>query len=201
MNNFFTKIQAWLCKLLKCDCPTCGDHLLGAARPKPHPHPPIHPQPDPTPVPFSGGVLDVHFSPEGGCTDAAVKVLNAAKTQILVQAYSFTSQPIADALVEAKKRGVDVQVILDKKDHNGHGELGQHVKDGGVRVVLDGRHAIAHNKVMVVDGVTVITGSFNFTFAAEHHNAENLLVIHNCKMLADKYITNWQNHFAHSEAM
>ena len=63
---------------------------------------------------------------------------------------------------------------------------------------IDSAHAIAHNKVMIIDGETLITGSFNFTRAAEESNAENLLVIHD-KPLAVKYLRNWQDHARHSE--
>ena len=61
----------------------------------------------------------------------------------------------------------------------------------GIPVKIDAKHAIAHNKVMIIDGETVITGSFNFTKAAEENNAENLLRIHD-KKLAERYIGNWQ---------
>ena len=63
---------------------------------------------------------------------------------------------------------------------------------------IDAKHAIAHNKVMIIDGETVITGSFNFTKAAEENNAENLLVIHDRK-LASIYTKNWQEHERHSD--
>ena len=69
----------------------------------------------------------------------------------------------------------------------------------GIPVKIDAKHAIAHNKVMVIDDQTVITGSFNFTKAAEEQNAENLLVIYD-KVLAAKYVGNWQTHAEHSEA-
>lgn len=62
---------------------------------------------------------------------------------------------------------------------------------------IDAAHAIAHNKVMIIDGETVITGSFNFTKAAEEKNAENLLVIHD-RALATKYMENWKEHAGHS---
>ena len=65
-------------------------------------------------------------------------------------------------------------------------------------VKIDSEHAIAHNKVMVIDGETVITGSFNFTKAAEENNAENLLVIRD-RTLAERYTKNWQEHAQHSE--
>ena len=68
----------------------------------------------------------------------------------------------------------------------------------GIPVKIDTRHAIAHNKIMLIDGETVITGSFNFTKAPEENNAENLLVIHD-KKLAERYIENWNEHERHSE--
>jgi phosphatidylserine/phosphatidylglycerophosphate/cardiolipin synthase-like enzyme len=69
----------------------------------------------------------------------------------------------------------------------------------GIPVKIDAQHAIAHNKVMIIDGETVITGSFNFTKAAEENNAENLLVIPDRK-LADRYVRNSKEHDRHSEA-
>jgi phosphatidylserine/phosphatidylglycerophosphate/cardiolipin synthase-like enzyme len=143
--------------------------------------------------------IEVWFSPNGGCTEAVVKELDAAKTTVIVQAYSFTSVPIAKALIEAHKRGVDVRVILDKSQRTEKYSSADFVAHAGIPCFIDARHAIAHNKVMVIDGVTVLTGSFNFTRAAEEHNAENLLVIRD-KALAEKYTANWKAHLDHSEA-
>jgi phosphatidylserine/phosphatidylglycerophosphate/cardiolipin synthase-like enzyme len=140
---------------------------------------------------------DVYFSPHGGCTEAVVKELDAAKDSVLVQAYSFTSAPIAKALVDAHRRGVQVQVILDKSQRTERYSSATFLKNAGIPTFIDDKHAIAHNKVMVIDGGTVITGSFNFTKAAEENNAENLLVIHDAE-LAAKYAKNWQEHIGHS---
>ncbi len=142
--------------------------------------------------------IEVYFSPRGGCTEAVVKEINAAQTTILVQAYSFTSVPIAKALVEAHKRGVKIEVILDKSQRTEKYSSADFVQHAGIPIRIDDKHAIAHNKVMVIDGQTVITGSFNFTKAAEENNAENLLVIHD-KTIADKYAANWKVHAGHSE--
>ena len=68
----------------------------------------------------------------------------------------------------------------------------------GIPFKIDAVHSIAHNKIIIVDGGTMITGSFNFTKAAEEANAENLLIIHD-KKLAERYIKNWQEHARHSE--
>ncbi len=142
--------------------------------------------------------ISVYFSPNGGCTHAIVEELNKAKSTVLVQAYSFTSAPIAKALVEAHKRGVLVEVILDRSQRTEKYSDADFFVHSGIKTLIDAQHAIAHNKIMVIDGETVITGSFNFTRQAEEHNAENLLVIRD-KELAEKYESNWHLHEKHSE--
>jgi phosphatidylserine/phosphatidylglycerophosphate/cardiolipin synthase-like enzyme len=141
--------------------------------------------------------IEVRFSPKGGCTEAVVAEIDAARQTILVQAYSFTSTPIAKALVDAHNRGVDVRVILDKSQQTEKYSSADFVEHAEIPVWIDSKHSIAHNKVMVIDGATVITGSFNFTNAAEDHNAENLLVIRSPE-LARTYADNWSAHLAHS---
>jgi phosphatidylserine/phosphatidylglycerophosphate/cardiolipin synthase-like enzyme len=140
----------------------------------------------------------VYFSPHGGCTEDIIKELNKAKNTVLIQAYSFTSAPIAKALLNAHKRGVRVEVILDKSQRTQQYSSATFLFNQGIPVKIDSAHAIAHNKVMIIDGETVITGFFNFTKAAEENNAENLLVIRDRK-LAERYIKNWQEHERHSE--
>ena len=142
--------------------------------------------------------IQVFFSPTGGCTKAVVENLKKATNTVLVQAYSFTSGPIAKALVDAEKRGVKVQVILDKSQRTEKYSSADFVQHAGIPTYIDAKHAIAHNKIMIIDGKTVLTGSFNFTKAAEENNAENLLVIQD-PTLAFKYTTNWQAHLQHSE--
>ncbi|MCL5744650.1 MAG: phospholipase D family protein, partial [Acidobacteria bacterium] len=141
----------------------------------------------------------VYFSHKGGCTDAVVKTLAQARTNVLVQAYSFTSAPIAKALVDAHKRGVQVQVVLDKSQRTEKYSSATFLKNNGIPTFIDAKHTIAHNKVMVIDGKAVIRGSFNFTKAAESSNAENLLVIEDAD-LAARYAANWRAHQAHSES-
>jgi phosphatidylserine/phosphatidylglycerophosphate/cardiolipin synthase-like enzyme len=155
---------------------------------------PVQP-PAPTPCPV---ILSVCFSPKGGCTDTIVQELDKAKRSILVQAYSFTSAPIAKALVAAHERGVKVEIILDKSNLTAQYTSGPFVAKAGISVKIDSVHDIAHNKIMIIDGEIVITGSFNFTKSAEDNNAENLLIILD-KPLAEKYTKNWQEHEKHSE--
>jgi phosphatidylserine/phosphatidylglycerophosphate/cardiolipin synthase-like enzyme len=142
--------------------------------------------------------VQVYFSPHGGATQAVVDALNQATNSVLVQAYSFTSAPIARALVDASHRGTKVQVILDKSQRTEKYSEADFLHHEGIPTLIDDQHAIAHNKIMILDGYLVLTGSFNFTRAAEENNAENLLVI-NDPILARHYAANWQVHEAHSE--
>jgi len=152
---------------------------------------------------FAGSVaapaIDVYFSPHGGATKAVVHELGIAKQEILVLAYSFTSVPIAKALVDAHKRGVKVTVVLDKSQRSEKYTSATFVANAGIPTYIDDKHAIAHNKIMIIDQATIITGSFNFTRAAEEKNAENLLVIRGDQGLVKKYLANFEEHLGHSE--
>jgi phosphatidylserine/phosphatidylglycerophosphate/cardiolipin synthase-like enzyme len=141
--------------------------------------------------------MTVCFTPGGNCTALIVQALNGAQRTVLVQAYSFTSAPIAKALLDAHKRGVQVQVILDKSQRSEKYSSADFLANQGVPTLIDATHAIAYNKVLVIDGEIVLTGSFNFTKAAQEKNAENLLIIRD-PVLAAQYTQNWVRHEAHS---
>lgn len=141
----------------------------------------------------------VYFSPDGGGTEAIVHAINSAQRRIWVQAYSFTSAPIAEALVAAHNRGVEVVAILDKSNQTDKYTAATFLTNAGIKTLIDDQHAIAHNKVMVIDDRTVITGSFNFTKAAEERNAENLLILNNELSLAGTYADNIVAHAHHSQ--
>jgi phosphatidylserine/phosphatidylglycerophosphate/cardiolipin synthase-like enzyme len=115
----------------------------------------------------------VYFSPSGGATDAVVKEIGKAKSEIFVQAYSFTSKGIAKALVDAHKRGVHTEIILDKSNRSQKYSAADFTHNTSIPTFIDAEHQIAHNKIMIIDRETVITGSFNITKAAEEKNAEN----------------------------
>lgn len=142
---------------------------------------------------------EVYFSPDGGCTDAIVREINAAEKTIHVMAYSFTSAAIAKALTEAHKRGVTVEVILDKSQRTAKYTSATFLHNAGIPTWIDSKHAIQHNKTIVIDSTTVITGSFNFSTAAETRNAENLLMLRG-DALAKKYLENWQLHRGHASS-
>src|SRR2546427_2102088 len=149
-------------------------------------------------VDFTSARVAVYFSPNGGATDAVVHEVHAATQQILVQAYSFTSAPIAKALVDAHKRGVKVLAVLDKSNETEKYSAATSLLNAGIQTLIDDQHAIAHNKVIVIDSAPVITGSFNFPKAAEEKNAENLLVMKDAPEMVKAYEANIQAHAAHA---
>jgi phosphatidylserine/phosphatidylglycerophosphate/cardiolipin synthase-like enzyme len=139
-----------------------------------------------------GADVEVYFSPNGGATQAIVQEITNAKREILVQAYSFTSTAIAEALVTARKRGLKVEAILDKSNlKEGYSSI-TFLENASIPVYIDDRVKIAHSKIMIIDDSDVITGSFNFTNAAETHNTENLVILKNDAELVAKYRKNYE---------
>lgn len=142
--------------------------------------------------------VHVHFSPKGGCGQAIVDAINASTKQILVMAYSFTYDPIVKALMDAHDRGVEVEMLFDRSNEAELRSDMPRCMEKGLKVLVDGEHAIAHNKLMIIDQKVIITGSFNFTRQAEDANAENLLIIRHDKKLVEKYLQYYENHKVHS---
>ena len=137
----------------------------------------------------SDAAYEVYFTPEHNCTHQIVRTIQKAKHSIYVQAYFLTAEPILYALVDAKARDVTIQVIIDKNHPENQKGITK-MLEMGIPVWIDRSSGIAHNKVMIIDESTVITGSFNFTYSANHRNRENLLFIHD-RHLAKRYLTNW----------
>jgi phosphatidylserine/phosphatidylglycerophosphate/cardiolipin synthase-like enzyme len=138
------------------------------------------------------------FTPAENCTAKVVAAIDAARSEILVQAYSLTAAGIVDALGNAKKRGVTVRVLLDKADERDS-------RSGGARLIakkilpyVDAGVAIAHSKIIVIDRTTVITSSYNFNKKAQRDNAEDLLVIQGHPAVAAAYLKNWERRLTSS---
>lgn len=130
------------------------------------------------------------FTPGENCTAEILRQINTASNTVLVQAYSFASTPIAKALVDAMNNGVNVKVILDKSQKSQRYSSATFLLNHNIPTWIDYKPAIAHIKVMIIVGKEVITGSFNFTKAAQEKNAENLLIIRDAE-LAMRYAKNW----------
>ena len=148
------------------------------------------------------GNWEIHFSPkwgndEIGCEGAVVKFLSEAQKYVVMQAYGFTSDPITNVLVALGDRGISVNVVLDKSDKKETDRVTK-LRNHRVSVLFDDKHAIAHNKIIVVDGVSVEEGSFNYTRAGQDRNAENCLFIRQCQPIAAPYLQNYMMHQSHS---
>ena len=137
--------------------------------------------------------VDVCFTPHANCRGWLLKHIYNAKQSIYVQSYTFTSTPIAKALVRMHKKGVDVKVIMDSSQFEcKHFSQRAYLIKHGIPVWEDDKVRIAHNKVMIIDKEWVETGSYNYTYSALKKNAENMLFIHNPKIVS-RYLANWQS--------
>ena len=132
--------------------------------------------------------LHVCFTPNQSCLPQVVKYIDGAKSSILLLGYSFTSKPITQALIEAKKRGVKVRIVLDhsQKTQKYSKEVIEILLNEHMEVKFDHSVKIAHNKVLVIDNIQTLTGSYNWTHSAEFKNAENLIFIKSAEV-AKKY--------------
>lgn len=143
-------------------------------------------------------LVQVGFSPEGSAQQLVLQTLDDARQSVRLMGYSFTSPDIAGALVEAKKRGVDVQVVLDEGGNRGKASVAAMslLVNAGILVRTVSQFKIMHDKVIIVDGQTVETGSYNYTLSAARSNSENALVLHDVPDLAQTYLTHWQSRWA-----
>lgn len=141
----------------------------------------------------------VAFTPGDDIVRLIVDRIGQATKTVQMQAYLFTDRAIANALLGARKRGLEVELIGDANQHANGGLPHLKALDrAGARIWLDAGHAAAHDKVIILDGglprATVITGSYNFTRAAQQANAENVVVISGNRALTDRFVANFEKH-------
>src|SRR4051812_22316007 len=142
--------------------------------------------------------VSVYFSPGTDCGQLIIDKVRMAQKHVYVQAYSFTSDRIAKALNEVHKRGVDVKVILDDDKADKKSEL-DFLARKGIDTYLDSKHEKAHSKIILIDGATIITGSFNLSDRDEDKKADNLVVIDGKQKIMDAYEENFRAHLEHSK--
>jgi phosphatidylserine/phosphatidylglycerophosphate/cardiolipin synthase-like enzyme len=152
----------------------------------------------PTPRRYpAAGTVEIAFTPGDAVDNLIIAAIDRAQTEVLVHAYTFTHRRIAQALINARRRGIAVAVLADREQARAvpQNVLAQ-LASGGVEVWLDGNFVAAHNKVIVIDAglprATTITGSYNFTLAAQRSNAENIVVLHDNEPVARAYRDNWR---------
>jgi phosphatidylserine/phosphatidylglycerophosphate/cardiolipin synthase-like enzyme len=147
------------------------------------------------------GTVEALFSPHDDIEAAILGVLRGARRSIHVQAYLFTSRALAAALIEAKARGVRVEVLADgEQTARAENSRIPQLVEAGIAVALEVRYAAAHNKIILVDAAeasgAVITGSYNFTYSARLRNAENVLILRGNPSVLRAYLDNWKRHRA-----
>ncbi|MGN1209442.1 MAG: phospholipase D-like domain-containing protein [Duodenibacillus sp.] len=142
----------------------------------------------------------VVFAPEESGVAAIRGLVDRANKEVRLSAFHFKSKAVAEILVAAHKRGVDVAVIIDRKTLSSKKCTASILSAAGIPVYVDAEHRTAHNKYLVVDGRIVQTGSYNYSDHAEFDNAENLLILE-APEVAQLYQENWIAHRAHCKPL
>ena len=139
--------------------------------------------------------IQVGFSPEGSARRLALDTIGQAERSIQVLAYSFQSPRITQALVDARKRGVEVRVVVDEKRNRGKASKAamDFVTRNGVELRTSSGFHLQHDKTIIVDGDAIATGSFNFAVSAETVNSENLIVVRGMPEVSRRYLAHWQS--------
>jgi len=134
--------------------------------------------------------IDLCFTPPSNCTNLITEIIDQSKNTIYMQAYGLTHPEIISSLIKAKERGVKVRVLLDRSNLTQKYSKIEELKQGGIEVGIDKVSGIAHNKIIIADNYTTVTGSFNFTISAAKRNVENVLIIQDSN-IAHSYLQNW----------
>ena len=146
----------------------------------------------------AAGEIEVAFSPDEGTEELVIKVIDSARSEIKILAYSFTSAPVVEALVHAQKRGVSVSLVADYQSNVNEGGRGKSraalstLVNAGCDVRVISVYPIHHDKVIIVDRQTIELGSFNYSAAAAHKNSENVLVNWHNPKLAEEYLSHFE---------
>jgi phosphatidylserine/phosphatidylglycerophosphate/cardiolipin synthase-like enzyme len=139
-------------------------------------------------VSIDGTSIEVFFSPDDGTQSRLVELIDEADTSVYMLAFVFTADPIADALLDAYWRGVEVVGVIETSQASGTGgDFFRLVDAGMMDLELDGNPKNMHHKALIIDEEIVVLGSYNFSKSAEKRNDENTLIIHNVD-IADLFL-------------
>lgn len=139
--------------------------------------------------------VDVGFSPEGSAQQLVIRTLREANESIRLMGYSFTSPEIVKSLVDARRRGVDVKIVIDENGNRNKASIAamNTIVNAGIPLRVNGHYKIMHDKIIVTDGRNVETGSFNFSRSAAQANSENVMVVRDAPALAQTYLKHWES--------
>lgn len=143
--------------------------------------------------------IESAFSPEAGAEALVLRTIDSARQSIRIAAYSFTSPQVMRKLLDAKRRSVDVQIVVDEKGNKSKASKAAMnlVVNAGIPLRTISTYTIHHDKYIVVDGKHVETGSFNYSKSAASKNSENVIVVWNNSELAGNYLRHWQSRWSH----
>jgi len=145
---------------------------------------------------FKRQVEEVCFSRTQRCDVVIASLVDRAQVKVYVMVYSFTLDSLADALINAVKRGVDVRVVMERDQAGVRGSEYERLRRNGVEVRLDNNPYLMHHKVAVIDGQIVVTGSYNWSVSAENNNDENIAVINDpetATLYEQEFMRVWNN--------
>lgn len=157
----------------------------------------------PVPAVYAASI-EAGFSPEGTARQLVLKTIETAQQDIRLMGYSFTSPEVVSALVRAKRRGVDVRVVLDQKANTGKNNKASRaamnlLTGAGIPVRTVSTWKILHDKAIVADGRHTQLGSYNYSRAADRVNSENVLVVWDDPAVAQRYLQHWQSRWVQGE--
>jgi len=136
-------------------------------------------------VTLSDTPIEVYFSPDDHVQSTLLSLLQNARSSIYFMAYSFTADPLGEAIRQRAAAGVKVSGVMETDQVKSNiGTEYDPFRASGLDVRLDGNPGLMHHKVMVIDGGILVVGSYNFTASAGTNNDENLLIIHNSEIAA-----------------
>lgn len=137
--------------------------------------------------------ISVCFTPNKKCQDLLLKAINSTQKSIKVQAYSLKDPDVINALIDVQKSGKSVQILLDKEHLHGKSKsILTDMKTSGILVKIEKTSGLSHNKIMIIDEKTIVTGSYNFSKGAYKRNSENLLILSD-EALSKQYLENFEN--------
>lgn len=135
-------------------------------------------------------IIGIYFSPNGGCEQQVIYWIDKANSSIYIMIYSFTLDSISESLIDAHDRGVEIKIVFEKNQVSKYSEYSI-LLNVGIDVRNDTNPKLMHNKVMIIDELIVLTGSYNWSTSAETKNNENLIVIKSetiAELYKDKFL-------------
>lgn len=135
-------------------------------------------------------LVEAYFCPADECAQKLIDKINSSKSSLYIAIYSFTHDDISDAVIRAKKRGVEVKVIYDSDQSKNAASDDERLSGAGIEVAYRNGSGYMHNKFTIIDMNVVATGSFNYSNNADTRNEENLIFL-DSEGLAEKFKQNF----------